>query len=361
MFRLKKLVHSFANMLLFFIITSCSSAPPIETPTPIQTKATQTQQPISTAATNTLPRLKIVGNEILNEHDEKVVLRGVAVVDPHMLYWRGELKEYDFKYLSDIWGVDIVRVPFHPDFWQNVPFYMEVYLDNIVEWGEKYGIYIFLGYHAHGNPINNEVEQTQFGNVNPWFGNPYNPDFDLAKEALSSVAERYKDKHHVLYGTFNEPSHITWDKWRPVAEELVDTIQKINPEALIFVSGVNWSSDLRGAINNPVNRENIIYEIHTYPEIEYDDWQSTLLELSKDAPVFLGEWGFTLGSSEGEHSHSVLTLEEYAIPLMQFARENQIGWTAWVFDSVWEPKLLNTRDLYEPSTFGHFVLEQLKQ
>ena len=36
---------------------------------------------------------------------------------------------------------------------------MEKYLDPLVQWGEEPGLYIFLGWHTHGNPITGQVKQ----------------------------------------------------------------------------------------------------------------------------------------------------------------------------------------------------------
>ena len=65
------------------------------------------------------------------------------------------------------------------------------------------------------------------------------PVLELAESALRGLVERYRDKPWVLYGTFNEPAYISWDEWRPVAEQLVDVIQETHPEAVVFVSGVD--------------------------------------------------------------------------------------------------------------------------
>lgn len=65
---------------------------------------------------------------------------------------------------------------------------MEDYLDPLVQWGAELGLYIFIGWHAHGNPI------TGF-NPDPRLDNP---DPEVAKSALRDIAERYRDKPWVL-------------------------------------------------------------------------------------------------------------------------------------------------------------------
>ncbi len=288
------------------------------------------------------PQLKIVGNQIKNIHGEQAVLRGVAVADPFMLATRdNHFVREDYRVLAEEWGADIIRVPILPRTWQSDQRYMEKYLDPLVQWGGELGLYIFLGWHAHGNPI------TGF--------NPYprldNPDPELAKAALGAIALRYRDKPWVLYGTFNEPTRIAWSEWRPVAEELVDAVHAVHPEALVFVSGVDWGYDLRGAIEDPVRRNNIIYETHPYPGTGAG-WKAVLDELGKTAPVFIGEWGF---DRESPNSNLRGTAANYGLPLIRHAEARDIGWTAWVWHPQWEPTMLTSWNEYPMTEFGLVV------
>ena len=72
---------------------------------------------------------------------------------------------------------------------------------------------------------------------------------------MTEIAARYRDKPWVLYSVFNEPAFISWSEWRPVAEQLVDTVRDQHPEALILVSGVDFASELEGALSDPVRRD----------------------------------------------------------------------------------------------------------
>jgi len=184
-----------------------------------------------------MPRLHVDGKNIVNESGEKQILRGVAVIDPFFMkeVYKNGPSEADFKTLAEEWNVDIVRVPIHPDLWLQNEKYLKEYVDPIVHNTRRYGFYAFLGYHAHGNPITNEVELPDWRYVFPWTGNPYNPDLEVAIDALTKMVERYKNDPGVLYGTFNEPSFITWQQWRPIAENLVDVIHSIEPKAIVFV------------------------------------------------------------------------------------------------------------------------------
>jgi endoglucanase len=330
-----------------------TAVPPTSTPT-----ATPTSAPTPTPTPTPVPlsRLHVVGNEIKNDGGEVVVLRGVSIADPAILYYEQHWTAADYEVLADDWGAEIIRVPIHPSTWEHDPDYAKEYLDPIVEWGERFGLYIFLGYHAHGNPITNEVEQAFWWEESPWGGKLlYDPDLELARSALATMAKRYKDEPHVLYGTFNEPSYIDWRDWRPVAEELVDVIHAINPEALVFVSGTDWGYDLSGAISDPVQRNNVVYETHPYPW-KPEGWQTTVEQLAQTAPVFIGEWGFSI---EHPDDDGYVPVEDYGIPLIQFADKHGIGWTAWVWHPEWTPRMLKSWRNYTPTGFGQLVKNSL--
>ena len=279
------------------------------------------------------------------------MLRGVAIDEPSVLARnptsRGHFAAEDYRVLAQDWGANIIRVPVYPISWTRHPKYMENYLDPLVQWGGEHGLYVFLGWHAHGNPVTGQEEVAAFS-----------PDLELAESALSAMAERYRGKPWVLYGSFNEPAFISWSEWRPVAERLVDTIQDIHPEALVFVSGVNFGYDLKEAIDAPVNRENIIYETHPYPE-KGDSWKGVLDQLRKTTPVFVGEWGF---NPEAEDRNLRGSAEKYGQPLLRYTKSRNIGWTAWQWRTEYpERGMLQSWAGHKPTDWGLFIQEALSQ
>ncbi len=304
----------------------------------------------------TLSRLGVRDNQIVDAEGNVRILRGVAVIDP--LLWRDfrfgsrRMSEGHLEELAQDWNANIIRVPIHPDLYDSDPQYLSKYVDPIVEWGRDYGIYVFLGYHAHGNPVTLEVEDTPWGFEAPWRGNPYNPDRALAIEALTAIVSRYHDMDWVIYGSFNEPAFISWRDWRPLAEELVDTIHEIDSRCLVMVSGVNFASDLSGVADDPVQRANVVYEIHPYPWVS-DRWKSVVDGLLESYPVFVGEWAFG-----DEHP---ATVPEYAQPLIDYCDERGLGWTAWVWDHQWTPRMFAGRSQTVLTEFGFTVRNALNE
>ena len=297
--------------------------------------------------------LRVEENRIVDADGADVVLRGVAVVDP--LVGRGyrhstRLGEQDLETLARQWRAGIVRLPMHPDLMSNYPAYLREFVDPLVDWAGEHRLYLLLGYHAHGNPLTGEVEETPWGSDPPWRGNPYNPDLGLALASLREIAARYRDKPWVLYSVFNEPAFISWSQWRPLAERLVDAVRDEHPGALVLVSGVNWASELDGALADPVRREGIVYEIHPYPWVG-ESWKRVVTELSMTHPVFLGEWGFG-----DEHPASE---RNYGEALVGYCEEMGLGWTAWIWDHSWTPSMFTSRSRSRLTPFGALVKRSL--
>lgn len=309
------------------------------------------------AALNPLPWLHVQGNRIVDENGLPVILRGVVIEDQYHANWVGEqwgtlVDEANVVELQS-WHVNVIRVPIFPDLWQYYPSGEQNLLDQIVEWGNKYGIYVLLGWHAHGNPITGEVETNENSGQPPFHGNPCNPNMTLATNFWQTVAERYKNDSWVIYSIFNEPAYITWKDWRPVAEQLVDVVRSHNPRALILVSGVDWAYDLREVEQNPVGRQNIVYEAHVYPMATGSGpWNEYFGYLADYYPVFAGEWGFQPGDP-GLNA----TTESYGKPLLTYMAQKNISWTAFCWSAYWTPVMLDSR--YVPTEFGQLVKETL--
>jgi endoglucanase len=305
-----------------------------------------------------LPWLHVKGAQIVDESGSEAVLRGVAIEDPYVLKnFDHGLLEADFSELAHNWRASVIRVPVHPDLWEHDPGYTESHLDPIVGWGRKYGVYILLGWHAHGNPITGEVESTPWGNNYPWHGSPYDPDLDLAVAFWHEVGERYKDDSWVIYSVFDEPAYISWAAWKPIAEQLVDVVRSHNPKALVLVSGVDWAYDLRGAADDPV-RANVVYEAHPYPGRLVNDgsWEEYFGLLSGSYPLFIGEWGFQPGSTDANLDSSST---DFGDPLLKYMDQEGMSWTAWCWSPSWIPTMLRNWD-YDATEFGELVKDALR-
>jgi hypothetical protein len=247
-----------------------------------------------------LSKLKVVGNQIVNETGSPVYLRGVNRPIGNYV-WGRIIAEQDFKDISEVWYANIVRLPFKYDQYFNDPEY-RVFIDDCVNWAEKYNLYIILDAHEVWHDGNQPIP-------------PYENRFT---EMWINIAEDYQNKSHVLFGLFNEPHHEGDDLWYPMAKRLIKAIRDTGAENLILVSGIGYGFD--GTDLAQVNGTNIVYEFHTYlyhQKSAYVNGINNTLEkmgwtkLSESAPIFMGEVGvWEDNSDELEWFDRILTEAE---------------------------------------------------
>jgi Fe-S-cluster formation regulator IscX/YfhJ len=282
-----------------------------------------------------LPPLTVSGNRIRTSTGQDVILRGVWLSD-------GLRDSYDWetiRHLRQSWNVNVIHFPICPIPYESDPEYLKKHVDPIVEATGSNGVYLILAWHAHGNPLTGKADPGD------------KPNLDLAERALSGMVSRYRNAPWVLYSLINEPAYITWAEFRPVAEKLTDVVHSINPNAIAFVSGVNWAHDLSGVLQDPVRRPNVVYEVHAYPgnrNLNRTRWQDAIVPLAARYPVFIGEWGYVEAAQAGDlaarDQFLIGSAESYALPLLALSDHLQIGWTPFIYSQHWVPRLIDYRD-----------------
>ena len=226
-------------------------------------------------------------------------------------------------------------------------------LDQVISWASAFGAYTLLDLQWL------DAERVYGGNRN--FVAPLpNPE---SVELWTTLARRYAGEPAVLYDLFNEPHdrldddpyplnkedgttyppgqrRVTMKEWQPWARKLTQAIRSENPDALVFVGGTNWAYDLRGM---PMDLENIVYSTHVYSN-KGNDWAEAFGNLSKQVPVFAGEFG-------GNETPGDL---DFVQRLIEYLEELEIGWTAWSWS---DSPFLVTR--FAPTGFGRVVQQAL--
>jgi hypothetical protein len=311
-----------------------------------------------------LPRLATAGTRIINTAtSEPVLLRGLnrsgmeySDPDEDGFCSAAGISRHEIRHLCREWNANILRIPFNQD-WalrgrgeRNAEEYLAD-IDRIIDWDATYGAYTLLDLQWL------DADQP-FGSLKNGDRNfvPPLPDWKSA-ELWRVLAERYRDEPAVLFDIFNEPhdrlendtrpmfrpdgsvypateQRVTINEWRPWALLLIDTIREVHPEALVFVSGLNWGYDLRGF---PLDRANLVYSTHVYPN-KGSNWREAFGDLARIAPVFAGEFG------------GVEKDLDWGRRLLAYFNELAIGWCAWSW-SDW-PHMM-TR--YQPTPFGEIV------
>jgi len=324
-----------------------------------------------------LPLLTVLRNQVVDaDSGAPVLLRGINRSGLEYSSPQGDgslskagITEGEMDVLVNIWGANIVRLPFNQDWALSRPGYdAEPYLtdlDAVISMAARRGAYTCLDLQW----LDAATRRGSTDRGKPNFVAPLpNQDSLLLWQQL---AARYRDEPAVLYDIFNEPhdrlsddplplvgiatdgsftalrgSRVKIAEWQPWAVALIRAIRAENPAGLIFVSGVNWGFDLRGMPLPGV--EGVVYSTHVYRN-KGTDWDRAFGGLALERPVFVGEWG---GTDEEL---------EWGQAFADYMDARQLGWTAWSW-SDW-PRLVHPpgAPLYQPTVFGELVRSRLQQ
>jgi len=319
-----------------------------------------------------LPALHVQGNKILDENGNRIIFRGVNSIGVgEMMYcYKRWNKEY-FEKMKE-WNVKIVRFPIHYAAYkwyeENQPGYFLENLDQGIEWAAKNGIYSIIDFHSCGWPLTGEY----FGGGydSNWRRNIYEFTPEELKNFWNTVSKFFaNDTRIAFYDLFNEPakddpsmggvgddvSLEAWLEWRNFAEELIDIIRENDPNRVVLVGGLQFSYYINHAMDYPVRRSNVVYSVHIYNNTNWMvSWEDAFGNAASRVPVLVGEVGF-----DPDDPNIGGTVENFALPLLNYIEEKNIGWLAWNFGPEWSPKLLLDWS-YTPTVSGEFFYEKLK-
>lgn len=267
------------------------------------------------------------------------------------------ITESDLKFLKEM-GATVVRVPFNyrhfeddmkPGQFKESGFY---YLDRVVEWGKKHGIYVILDLHAApGWQSDGWHCDNSTGVATLW----QHADFqNRVAELWKFIADHYKDEPWVAgYNVLNEPQAPSMDILNRCYRQWTEAIRKIDSRHLIFLEGNNFSVDFEG-LDEPF-ADNLVYSSHNYMSVthkartypgtvngEYVDkkWvEEAFLRrnkwlLERDIPSWVGEFGALYdGGVDTPTPADRARLQALADQLDVFNQYNQ-HWTIWTYKDV---------------------------
>lgn len=299
-------------------------------------------------------KLMVLGNKIINEEGKEIILKGACLIDPALTLKRDN--HFSLKDLKNIkeFGFNTIKIVIIPSMFESEKNYCKKFLDKIVIECKKLGLYCWIDWHAHGNPLTGETRSPEILDENFM---RYDARKKVAIKVWKTLAKRYGKEKHVIFEIFANPLGPKWDEWKKVAEELVKIIRKFSKN-IISVSGTDFMRDLSGVLKNPLKEKNIIYSVAIYPNYEVD--KKVVAEVKKKYPVNVVECGFT------EKTHDKVfegSEKDYAIPLNKFLKENKIGFMAWVYHPFGLTSkasvLINSWNPKDLSAWGRFVKEKM--
>jgi endoglucanase len=188
----------------------------------------------------------------------------------------------------------------------------------------------------------------------------------------TAIAPKFKDASNVIFEAFNEPINsgptlttaaASWANYKPFAEQMVKAIRDAAPSNLIILGSPSWCQMPGEMVASPVSGTNIVLTAHIYPE----NWTQQAFKTSVDKaltayPVFVSEWGWRDDSSCNANAapSGVCAGNQSATwgsSLRTTLDGNGASWTAWVFDSQWEPMMLKQDSTL--TNFGTLVKDWL--
>jgi endoglucanase len=307
-----------------------------------------------------LPLIKVDGKNIVTEKGQVIQLRGVCFSDPDKLEKDGHWNKQYFQEAKN-WGCNVVRFAIHPSRlnsrgWDK---YFEL-VDKGVVMAEELGMYVIIDWHSIGN-----LNEDKYTNAQ------YNTSWAETVKFWKTVAQRYKGNPTVaVYELFNEPTKaggtLTWGTWRPSLEKIIDEIYTIDDQKISLVGGMDWAYLLNEVGTDPVNRKNVAYCTHPYPQKRNKSWEPQWEKdwgfVTDKYPIIATEFGFMDAKDRGAHIPCISD-ESYGKEIIDYFNKKNISYTSWCFDPNWPPYLIKDWN-FTPTVAGEIfrkaMLEKTK-
>jgi endoglucanase len=164
--------------------------------------------------------------------------------------------EADFANIKSL-GTDVIRLPLNlhnmtsgaPDYTLDSLFLK--FLDEAVDWAEKYKMYIMLDNHSSDGSNGSTPSDIDTILVPVW----------------TQMADHFKNRsRYVLYEILNEPygDKLTAKRWGEIQQEVIDAIRSKDKTHTIVVGGISWNSIDALASLPPYEDTNLLYTFHFY-------------------------------------------------------------------------------------------------
>jgi hypothetical protein len=314
----------------------------------------------SQTAQHNLPFIRVEGNHFVDESGNKFIFRGVSFSDPDKLEKNGHWNQAYFA-AAKSWNANLVRFPVHPRAWRErgEEEYLKL-LDQGIAWAAELGLYVIIDWHSIGN-LRTELFQ------HPMYNTTKTETFRFWK----TIAARYARNPVVaFYEIFNEPTwyngtlgKLSWEQHKELMEEIIVIIYAHDETVIPLVGGLDWAYDLTPVKFAPIGFPGVAYVTHPYPQKRTPPWEEKWEQdwgfVADKYPIVVTEFGFMSADGRGAHI-PVIGDETYGEAIINYFNKKGISWTAWVFDPVWSPQLIENWD-FEPSRQGRFFRDKLLQ
>ena len=238
-------------------------------------------------------RLRVNGTQLVDQYGEAFQLRGVST---HGLQWYSQYNnQASFQTLRDDWGANAIRLAMYTEggngYCQGNASSMKQQVVNGVQAATNLGMYAIIDWHilSDGNPNSHKSEAISFFN---------------------EMSAKYKNNNNVIYEICNEPNggDVTWDLIKTYAVDIINTIRRNDPNAVIVVGTPSWSQlsmwgHTTEVADNPITgQSNIMYALHFYASDNHHN-QYVFHKIAdfeaKGLPIMVTEFGLSQASGNG--------------------------------------------------------------
>jgi len=279
---------------------------------------------------NNLPALYVDKNIIKRrDNGEQVQLKGVS----SMAFAHIDGYHFDsfWNILAQVrlWKINLLGLFINPEALAD----KEEILEEIINWAEENYIYVYL------SPVFS-------------FDSDSISQVDTFLSMQSKLAKKYAKKNNLIFGLWAEPNAIEWEQWKKIAKKEARAILKEKPDALIAMTGVEYSRKFGDITDFPSN--NIIFDFHDYPCANASSLADFLSKENTDflwdkekqnRPVLVGEFGGVWESDFGSNEDL-----NYMKKVLDEINKNKLSYLAYSIDSHLASKNLIGLDLINWST-----------
>ncbi len=251
--------------------------------------------------------LSINNNYLVNEKDEKIILKGVS---SHGIQWYKDLiTNENLKILKDEWKTNVFRIAMYTKengFIDNNSLKEDV--KRIIDMLIELDMYAIVDWHilSDSNPLIYKEESIKF--------------FD-------DISSLYKDKPNVIYEICNEPNgNTSFDDISKYSNEVINKIRSNSPKSLIIVGTPNYSLDIDKV--KPLEFTNVLYTLHFYADSHKDEVRDKFdIAINKNIPVFVSEFSVSDYSCQGNIN------KDETYKWIKKLKNKNIGLVAWALSN----------------------------
>lgn len=249
-------------------------------------------------------KLQVEGAQLLNEHGNSVVLRGVSYGWHN--WWPRFYNSGTVNTFAQEWKVSVVRAAmgiteYSDSSYTKNPEWSKKIICNVIDGAIENDIYVIIDWHSHGIYL------------------------DEAKVFFDEMSKEYGKYPNVIYEIFNEPVEQSWEEIKNYSIEIINVIRSNDPDNIILVGSPHWDQDVHIVADDPITGyDNIMYTLHFYAATHGEYlFERGNYAISKGLPLFVSESAGMEATGDGP-----IDLENW-IKWIDWMETNKISWLTW--------------------------------